>query len=253
MDSKTLSKYRLFGKAGKIVMTVLSVIAVLITVCCCIATAFVATLPEDALTVHVTERAELRFNSEHFGTLWNILGGSFTYSGENTPDYLFENNKKHVTPPENQRFETELKLFSRSYDSAELHTDGSEKVLEAESSPAEYNVKNLVKVFAFTTLFAASAAAALWMLRRLFAALTKCESPFSLDVVAKMRGFGYSLLPVALFSSIADTLLERFLSAGKSTSVSIQWGILIAFAVTMALVAVFRYGVQLQKESDETL
>lgn len=65
MDSKTLSKYRLFGKAGKIVMTVLAVIAALITVCCCIATVFVATLPENALTVCVTEHAELRFNSEH--------------------------------------------------------------------------------------------------------------------------------------------------------------------------------------------
>ncbi len=29
--------------------------------------------------------------------------------------------------------------------------------------------------------------------------------------------------------------------------------LLIAFVVTMALVAVFKYGVQLQKESDETL
>jgi len=47
--------------------------------------------------------------------------------------------------------------------------------------------------------------------------------------------------------------LESFFTAGKSTNVSIQWGILIAFVVTMALVAVFRYGVCLQKESDETL
>lgn len=253
MDSKTLSKYRLFGKAGKIVMTVLAVIAALITVCCCIATVFVATLPENALTVCVTEHAELRFNSEHFGTLWSILGGSFTYTGASTPDYVLEGSKKHVTPPENQRFETELKFFDRSYDSAEIRTDGSEKVIQAEASPSKYNVKNLVKVFAFATLFAASAAASLWMLRRLFATLAKSDSPFCGEVVAKLRGFGFSLLPVALFSSVAQTLFDRFLSAGKSVSVSIQWGVLIAFVVTMALVAVFRYGVLLQKESDETL
>ena len=48
-------------------------------------------------------------------------------------------------------------------------------------------------------------------------------------------------------------MLGSFLTAGKSTNVSIQWGVLIAFVVTMALVAVFKYGVQLQKESDETL
>ena len=101
-------------------------------------------------------------------------------------------------------------------------------------------------------MFAASAAGALWMLRGLFAVLTRCDSPFCGDVVARLRSFGFSLLPVAVFASASDTLTGRFLSAGKG-GVSIQWGILLAFVVTMALVAVFRYGVQLQKESDETL
>lgn len=91
------------------------------------------------------------------------------------------------------------------------------------------------------------------MLRRLFAVLTRCESPFCCEVVNRMRGFGFSLLPVAVFASIGVTMLGSFLTAGKSTNVSIQWGVLIAFVVTMALVAVFKYGVQLQKESDETL
>ena len=63
MNSNTIIKFHLFGKVGKIVMTVLSVIAALITVSCCIATAFVATLPKDALTVRVVEHAEFRFTN----------------------------------------------------------------------------------------------------------------------------------------------------------------------------------------------
>ena len=62
-------------------MTDLSVIAALITVGCCIATAFVATLPKDALTVRVVEHAECRFNKASFDTLWSILGGGFSYRG----------------------------------------------------------------------------------------------------------------------------------------------------------------------------
>lgn len=134
-----------------------------------------------------------------------------------------------------------------------IHSDESAKVMEADTSPEEYNVKDLVTVFIFLTLFSASATAALWMLRRLFAVLTRCESPFCCEVVNRMRGFGFSLLPAAVFASIGETVLGCFLTAGKSTNVSIQWGVLIAFVVTMALVAVFKYGVQLQKESDETL
>lgn len=252
MNSDTISKYRLFGKVGKIVMTVLSVVSLLITIFCCYATSFTATLPDDALTVRVVEQTELRFNATSFDTLWRILGGTFSYAENDMPDYLQDPGSNSITPPENNQFQTELKLFNRFYDSAEIHTDGSDKVMNAEASPTEYNAKNLVKVFAFASLFAASATAALWMLRRLFAALTKCDSPFCEAVVSQMRGFALSLIPVAVFASISETVADSFLSAGKS-NITVQWGIIIAFVVTMALVAVFKYGVQLQKESDETL
>ena len=188
-----------------------------------------------------------------FDTLWNIIGGNFSYSGESSPEHMFGEGTDTVTPPEDQQFKTELKLFNRSYDSAEIHSDGNTKVMDAKSSPAEYNANNLTKIFIFAVLFAASATVALWLLRGLFAVLTKCESPFCNEVVIKMRAFGFSLLPVAVFASASETMFESLLVAGRSTNVSIQWGILIAFVVTMALVAVFRYGVQLQKESDETL
>ena len=104
-----------------------------------------------------------------------------------------------------------------------------------------------------TTLFAASVAAALLMLQKLFKVLAGCTSPFGVECVSRLRTFGYSLLPVAVFASVGETLAVRFLSAGRDTAVSVQWGVLITFAVTMCLVTVFRYGVQLQKESDETL
>lgn len=253
MNSDTISKYRLFGKVGRLVTTVLAVICLLITATCFAATAYITTLPENALTVRVVEQTQLRFNAECFDSLWSILGGSFKYSGDSLPDYLQKSSEKNVMPPENEQFQTELKLFDRSYNSAEIHSDGSEKVMDAEAAPADYDAKGLVKVFAFASLFATSATVALWMLRRLFSVLTKCDSPFCEAVVSKMRGFAYSLLPVAFFASVSETMAESFLSAGKNGNISIQWGVLIAFVVTMALVSVFKYGVQLQKESDETL
>lgn len=252
MDSNTLSKYRLFGKAGKIVTTVLAAVSLLITLCCGAAAGFVAALPENALTVSVVENTRLRFDAESFETLWNILGGSFGYSGESMPDYFSQSGGKSVTPPDNEQFQAELKLFDRSYDSAEFNTGKNEKVMQAEASPAQYNAKDLVRVFAFAALLAASATLALWLLRRLFAALTKCDSPFCDEIVSRMRSFAYSLLPLAVFASISETVTDSFLSAGKS-SFSVQWGVLIAFVVTLALVAVFKYGVWLQTQSDETL
>lgn len=37
--------------------------------------------------------------------------------------------------------------------SAEIHSDETAKVMEADTSPEEYNVKDLVMVFIFLTLF----------------------------------------------------------------------------------------------------
>ena len=224
MNSKTLSNFHKFGKVGKIAMTVLMVIAILATAASCVATIYVATLPKDALTVRVTNNAEFRINEKDFDSLWGILVESFSYAGDASPEGMLSDGSDKITPPENQVFETELSFFNQSYSSAK-----------------------------FLTLFVASIAAALFMLKRLFAVLAKCESPFCEELVKKMKAFGISLLPVALFATIGETLSTAFLSAGRDTGINIQWGILIAFAVTMCLVTVFKYGVQLQKESDETL
>lgn len=66
-------------------MTVLTVVAALITIFCCIAVAFVAALPDNALTVRVVENTELRFNAESFDTLWNIIGGKLQLFGRKQP------------------------------------------------------------------------------------------------------------------------------------------------------------------------
>ncbi|MGN0268255.1 MAG: DUF2975 domain-containing protein [Lachnospiraceae bacterium] len=253
MDSKTLSNFHKFGKVGKIVMTVLMVIAILATAVSLAATIFVAALPKDALTVRVTNNAEFRINEKNFDFLWYILADSFSYAGDTSPEEMLSDEGDIITPPENQEFETELSFFNQSYSSAKMYSDGNTKVMEAKSSPAEYRSTDLVSVLIFLTLFVVSVVAALFMLKRLFAVLAKCESPFCEELVKKMKGFGFSLLPVALFATIGETLSTSFLSAGRNTGISIQWGVLIAFAVTMCLVTVFKYGVQLQKESDETL
>lgn len=87
----------------------------------------------------------------------------------------------------------------------------------------------------------------------LFVTLTRCDSPFRPELVQKLHRFGWALLPVALLSSISRSLSNAFLSAGQGTCVTVDWGVLLAFVVTLCLVTVFRYGVQLQQESDETL
>ncbi len=120
---------------------------------------------------------------QSFDTLWSILGGSFTYSGKEFPEYMLEDSEKKASPPENQEFQAELKLFNQSYASAEIHSDESAKVMEADTSPEEYNIKRFGNGIYFSdAVFGICNFAALWMLRRLFAVLTRCGSPFAVKL-----------------------------------------------------------------------
>ena len=253
MNAKTLSKVNRFGKVGKIVMTILLIAAIAAAVLSAAAAIYAAALPKDAVRVTVTNQAVFRINGSSFPSVWSMLTDSSAYASDNDPSAMLKDDGGALPPPENTEIHTDLNFFHQSYSSATVRSEGEKKVIDAASSPAEYRSSDLVTLFVFAALLAASTAAALLMLQKLFKALSVCESPFCADFVSRLRAFGYSLLPVAVFASIGDTLAIRFLSAGRNAGISVQWGILITFAVTMCLVAVFRYGVQLQKESDETL
>lgn len=254
MNVKTLSNVNRFGKVGKIVMTILLIAAVIVTLLNCTAAIYTATLPKDAVNVTVTNNAEFKINEKSFSAVWSMLTEGFSYASDKDPsDMMKDDGGSKILPTENTELDTDLKFFNQSYSSAAIRSEGSEKIVEAKSSPSEYRSSDLVILFIFASLFSASVAVALLMLQKLFKVLSVCESPFCTDFVSKLRTFGYSLIPVAVFASVGETLAIRFLSAGRSTGISVQWGVAVAFAVTMCLVTVFRYGVQLQKESDETL
>ena len=253
MDSKTLSNFHRFGKVGRIVITILMVVTIMVTAVCAVAAVYVSTLPREALSVRVTEYAEFRINEEKFQDLWRMLANRVSYAGDTVPEGILSGASGAAVPPEGQNFETDLSFFDHAYSSAQIYSDGGTKVIEAKSAPAEYRSTSLIPVLISLTLRCACEAVALLLLRRLFAVLAVSETPFCDLLVKRLKTFGLSLLPVALLATVSETLSAAFLSAGADRGLRIQWGILLAFAVTMFVTIVFRYGVQLQKESDETL
>lgn len=253
MNDAIRKKVNRFGKTGKTVVTVLLVLSLITAVLSGIAAAYIFAQPGDVMTVHVTSQAEFRIDENYFADAWSMLCDGFTYAGDALPQNILPASGAQVLPPEDTALDADLSFFHQSYSSALVHADGNEKVISAASGAKAYQPSDLAAITLCFALSAAVLAAVLFVLRRLFAVLSVCETPFSADFVSALRTFGYSLLPLALLASIGETLAARFLSAGKMAGVQVQWGILLAFAVTMCLVTVFTYGVQLQKESDETL
>lgn len=228
MNANTLKKVHQFGKVGKIVLTILLVLSIVATAAA-LATVAMAVLPRDAIVVTMTNQTSYQGSSETMESMCQT--GQATGEG-------WRNGR--VTP------------FGSAYDTASMHEEDGVTVIETTSAPTSFNCGDAARLLLLTGLFSAALAAALWLLRRMFKVIAGCETVFCDELVKKMKAFGWSLLPVALFDSVSATLARSFMTAGAS-GVYIVWGWLIAFAVTMCLTVVFHYGVQLQRESDETL
>lgn len=75
--------------------------------------------------------------------------------------------------------------------------------------------------------------------KKLAAALENCNSPFEPAVLDAMKKFGYSLIPYAV---------SKLLLGGISFI-----GTAVPVVVVLMFIWIFRYGAELQQESDETL
>ena len=225
MNANTLKKVHRFSKVGKIILTVLLVLNILATVAAGVTSAVMAALPRDTVSVSVTSQAVYQSSGRFAEELWGGLMGG-------------------------RQFETVA--ATNGYVSADMHMEGEQMVIETTSVPMTYTCGDVVRILLFTALASAATAVMLWLLRKLLQVIEGCGSVFCEELVKKMKAFGWSLLPVAVLASVAETVTRRFMATGV-TGIYIQWGLLIAFAVTMCLTVVFHYGVQLQRESDETL
>ena len=92
-----------------------------------------------------------------------------------------------------------------------------------------------------------------------------CDTPFTTNAIRKMTVFAWVLLGIAILSNIASIVLNvvsyshfQMLNSGSiltlliSKLLSPDFSVLAALAL-LFLTKIFRYGAELQKESDETL
>ena len=168
MNANAIKKVNHFGKAGKIVMTILLIAAILVTLVSGVATIYTATLPKDAVKVTVTNHAEFKIDEGSFPAIWSFLVQHVSYAADQDPSARLKDDGGKVLPPEGTELHTELDFFRQSYSSATIRSEKNEKIIDANSAPEEYVSSDLVLLLVFATLFAASVAAALLMLQKLF-------------------------------------------------------------------------------------
>ena len=92
------------------------------------------------------------------------------------------------------------------------------------------------------------------MLAKLMKAFKVCTTPFSEDIIRKLRNVAISLIPWALLEPMCEEVIRYALSPNKMQfGVSISMGMVLVVISFLIIVEIFKYGAMLQQESDETL
>lgn len=133
--------------------------------------------------------------------------------------------------------------------------DKDSKTITVVSGPTAANIdcKSVRSMLIVACIGIAFVLVSVFFTSSLCKAFSKCESPFEENIIIKIRNLAISLIPMAIFSSISNGYVAGLASGGKNFNYTINFAFFFAILLILAISYIFKYGAQLQKESDETL
>lgn len=125
--------------------------------------------------------------------------------------------------------------------------------VSTKTNPVQFTAKRLIAALVVSLLYLGCLTVMFYMVKHLMKALKECDTPFSQPVIRNMQRFGYSLIPIIFMSPINSSAWGAIASGGNVIDFSLDIGVLLVIAIVFVLILVFKYGAELQQQSDETL
>lgn len=238
MKEDAISKINKMGKAGHIISLIVKIFLYIAIGGILIGTVAVAVLPEKLVTFSIGGTADVSVNLEDFDV-------------DFTDEQKSEISENIIGDGNGNNAALDIQGVSYGIDSVEV---GESTIgISASAKTFEYNFKDFLVVLIAALIMVVMTLVTVFFIDSLCKAFRDCASPFDADVIKKMQRFAYSLIPWAVISAGAESVLSSFFTATVSVSFGIDFGMVIVILVILALSYVFKYGAVLQQESDETL
>ncbi len=226
MENSIKKKINVFGKVGKIIITIIIVFYLVAEGFMLVGSVIAAVLPNDCVSVDVAGTAEIHVDTDYFdineGQIYLNIGDNKIALGGITDEQL----KIYNNSPVVMRF-------------------------DAKTAALHFDMKTGLYLLILSMAECAAIVVILFFLRALMKQFMICDTPFSDGVIKKMRAFAISLIPTVAVFFITDALAKDVLSILSSSRVDVMS---IGFVVVIfILTAIFKYGAQLQKQYDETV
>lgn len=243
MKNSIKKKVNGIGLAGRIVSTILVVLMAAACFGLIVGGIALVVMPREAITIGVRSDIDFNVNKTLFGSFvkdlteeqLNDINAKLEVDGKEFVDWKAENTEDRLTiSGSTERMQLDLSRLSLAAFSGLVYCAA------------------LLVVFIF--------------LNRLSTAFHRCDSPFDDLVIHRMNVFAWVLVGCAAAASVAEGLANSLLQRTVDLSFalnpsdmstgfdfSISFGPILIALIVLFLTIIFRYGAQLQKESDETL
>ncbi len=232
MKTEIIEKVNKIGNAGGIITLIGKIILWIALVACILSGIVLMLIPDDMIAIHMESKATVEVNMPE-------IAAAITEDGKN--DIAGSN------------VDSSFKVNGMEYGAVEVHQ--TENGVEVEASTDAYTLH--FKNIAYTVFIAAAYCAVCLVVMHFIGVVCKkfkeCETPFSEDIVTALRNLAISLIPMALFSTLTESVMNSLLTGNVDIILGIDLTTILLILLIMLLFMIFRYGTMLQQESDETL
>lgn len=145
-----------------------------------------------------------------------------------------------------------LDIAGSEYEYVSADIDGEQININYNALDNKLGVRNLARLFAGMFLESVNCLVLMIFVLSLCNEVSRCRTPFEESVIDKMKRLAFALIPFCFIDALAQNISSTaFTSFSLDGSFNIS--VLIVVLVILALVYIFKYGAELQQQSDETL
>ena len=236
MKTQAIQKINKIGKVGCIITMIGRVLLIIGVVGTLIGMITIALfIPRGMLTVTMDGNAQVQLDLSAAGKTLPVEEQDRINSGEHSNDFSY------------------ISMDGASYDLSEVVATDTGYTVSGGRAVTVFDMHNLTITLIPILLTIIAALVCMVLAGRLCKSFRDCETPFSENVIRGLRHLAYSLVPLMILSSFAESAARSIFSGKMRLDFSLNLGMIVAAVFVFMLVAVFKYGAMLQQESDETL
>ena len=232
MKADIIAKVNQIGKVGLIITRICQVCLWIGVVACILSGIVLSFIPDDMIAIHMEHKATVEVNMPE-------IAGTLT-----------ENGKSNTTWGD---VESSLKVDGMEYGVVDIRQ--TEKGVEIEADTDAYTIH--FRSIANTVLLAADYCVVCLVVMHFVGVVCKkfkeCETPFSDDIVTALRNLAISVIPMAVFSTLTESVMNSITTGNVNIVLGVDLSTVLMILLIILLYMIFRYGMMLQQESDETL